>query len=85
MPKTKFCQSCMMPLNKDPKKGGTNKDGTYSDKYCSYCYAEGEFIGEIENAEEMREFVINKMKEMGYPKFIARLMTMGFNKLERWK
>ena len=24
----KFCQSCGMPMKKDPKNGGTNVDGT---------------------------------------------------------
>ncbi len=85
MSKTNFCQSCMMPLNKDPKKGGTNKDNSISDKYCSYCYSDGEFLQKNVSADEMREFVVNKMKEMGYPRFIGKFMTMGFNKLERWR
>ena len=39
-----MCQSCGMPLSKDPKNGGTNKDGSKSDKYCSYCYKDGKFM-----------------------------------------
>ena len=38
--KYKNCQSCAMPLNKDPKGsgGGKNINGEPSYKYCSYCY-----------------------------------------------
>ena len=39
----KFCQSCGMPMNKDPRNGGTNADGTNSAEYCSYCYVNGAF------------------------------------------
>ncbi|MDZ7839091.1 MAG: zinc ribbon domain-containing protein [Actinomycetota bacterium] len=34
----KFCQSCSMPMSKDPQKEGTEKDGLKSDKYHSYYY-----------------------------------------------
>jgi len=43
MKTNKFCQSCGMPMNSDPQKGGTEKDGTKNDKYCSYCYQNGKF------------------------------------------
>ena len=39
----KFCQSCGMPLSKDPNGGGTNADGTKNTSYCSYCYQNGSF------------------------------------------
>lgn len=39
----KNCQSCGMPINKDPEKGGTNADGSKSGMYCSYCYTNGVF------------------------------------------
>jgi Putative zinc ribbon domain len=32
-----------MPLKQDPKGGGTNANGSKSDRYCSYCYADGRF------------------------------------------
>ena len=44
--KINICQSCGMPLNKDPKKGGTNADNSISDKYCSFCYKDGKFLDE---------------------------------------
>lgn len=83
--KHKLCQSCMMPLDKDPKQGGTNADGSKSTTYCSYCYQNGKFTQPNITATEMREFVVNKMVEMKYPRFVAKFMTAGMNNLERWK
>jgi len=80
------CQSCGMPLKKDEKGGGTNKDGSKSHMYCSYCFEEGEFLSpEIDTAEKMQAFCKGKLKEMGYPGFIAGFFTKGIPKLERWK
>jgi len=39
----RFCQSCGMPMKKDPRGGGTDADGTRSPEYCSYCYQDGTF------------------------------------------
>lgn len=81
----KNCQSCGMPLKKDPKGSGTNSDGTKSTKYCSYCYAEGKFTQPNMTAIEMKDFVKGKLKEMGFPGFLAGLFTMNIPKLERWR
>jgi len=60
-----------MPLKKDEHGGGTNKDGSKSNTYCSRCYINGEFQNpEIDTAEKMQVFVKGKMKEMGFPGFI---------------
>jgi hypothetical protein len=80
----KYCQSCSMPLNKDPHGGGTNVDGTKSDKYCSLCYQNGKFTRDC-TVQEMQQFVKEKIKEMGIPGFLAGFMTKGIPKLERWK
>ena len=79
------CQSCGMPLKKDPKGGGTNKDGSISNKYCSHCYENGKFLQPDITAQQMQEFVKNKLKAMGFPGFLAGFFTKGIPKLERWK
>jgi len=85
MKKNKFCQSCGMPMNKDPEGGGLEKDGTRSNEYCSYCYADGQFVNDsIETAKEMQKFCIEKMNEQGTPKILAWLFTRNIPKLERW-
>lgn len=81
----KNCQSCAMPLKKDPKGGSTNADGSKNHMFCSYCYDKGAFLQPNISASEMQDFVKNKFKEMGFPGFLARFFTKGIPKLERWK
>jgi hypothetical protein len=81
----KFCQSCGMPMKKDPQLGGTNSDGSKSEKFCSYCYVEGQFMQPDMNAKEMQSFCIEKMKEQGIPRFVGWLFTRSIPRLERWK
>ena len=79
----KFCQSCGMPMKKDPKHGGTNADGTQNEMYCSYCYQDGTytFNGTV---DEMQKYCQEKMIEQGSPKWMAWLFTRGMNRLKRW-
>jgi hypothetical protein len=81
----KMCQSCMMPLSKDPQHGGTNKDGSKSLSYCSMCYDNGEFRQKDMTAGQMQAFVVGKLIEGGLPKFLAKFFTRGIPKLERWR
>jgi hypothetical protein len=84
--KYKNCQSCGMPLKKDELGGGTNSDGSKSNKFCSHCYQDGAFRNsEIDTAKKMQAFVKDKLKSMGFPGFIAGFFTMGITRLERWK
>jgi hypothetical protein len=79
-----MCQSCGMPMNKDPNGGGTNADGTKNRKFCSYCFQNGEFVGGETTVEEFQEFCRKKMIENGTPKIMAWLFTRGMKRLERW-
>ena len=81
----KYCQSCGMPMARDPAGGGTNADGSKTTEYCGYCYQNGAFTQPDITAAEMQRFCIGKMKEMGYPKPIAWLFTRGIPKLKRWQ
>ena len=83
--KFKRCQSCGMPFSKDPKEGGTNSDGTKNNIYCSYCFENGEFTQPDISLEEMENLVKENLQKMGIPGFIAKLLTRGTSKLERWK
>lgn len=38
-----FCQSCGMPMKKDPGNGGTNADGSRSPDSCSFYFGNGAF------------------------------------------
>lgn len=81
---SKFCQSCGMPLNKDPQNGGTDSDGIKSTEFCSLCYKDGNFIDDCKTAKEMQKFCIQKLNESGMPKLVAWLFTRGIPRLKRW-
>ncbi len=81
----KFCQSCGMPMKKDPEGGGTNADGGRNADYCSYCFQKGAFTSpEIKTAADMQRFCVGKLKGMGMPGFLAWLFTRSIPKLKRW-
>jgi hypothetical protein len=80
-----YCQSCGMPLSKDPKGGGTNADGSTSATYCSHCYAGGAFTLPDITLDQMKERARGKLVEMGFPGFLAGLFTRNIAKLERWR
>lgn len=62
-PCTTQCQSCGMPLDKDPQHGGTEKDGSKSKLYCSLCYKDGAFIGGNCTVAQMQDIVEEAMKK----------------------
>ena len=80
----RFCQSCGMPMEKDPARGGTNQDGTRNQKFCSLCYEKGAFKDSFTSADEMVSFVKGKLKEMGYGSLKRWFFTSHIPKLERW-
>lgn len=82
--KNPVCQSCGMPMKKDPEQGGTNADGSKNDQYCSYCYQKGEFTfnGSV---DEFQEFCRQQMMKKGFGKFSAWLFSRGMKRLGRWK
>ena len=81
----KMCQSCSMPLKRDPKGGGTEADGSPSSLYCSYCYQDGHFLQPDLDATQMQQFCIEQMRKNGMPKIFAWLFTRGIPKLSRWQ
>jgi len=80
----KLCQSCGMPLKRDPNGGGSNADGSINTEYCSHCYIDGAFAQPDISAEEMRQLCIDNITAGGVPKILARLLTRGIPRLKRW-
>ncbi len=86
MAKKQFCQSCGMPLDKDPKGGGTEADGSKNAKYCSYCYVDGKFTQpDVKTGKEMQQFCKKLMRQQGHSAVTAWLFTLSIPSLERWK
>ena len=83
----KICQSCGMPLDKDPNKGGTNIDKSKSEKYCGFCYRDGTFTDEgITLKEKIEKNVQMAVKKMGIPERNARQTAESIiPNLDRWK
>jgi len=82
----RFCQSCGMPLGPDTPLG-TEADGSPSADYCSYCYKDGKFAGEM-TMEEMIDFCAPMMVQAnsGMTEEQARAqMHQFFPMLKRWK
>ncbi|ACC98987.1 hypothetical protein Emin_1438 [Elusimicrobium minutum Pei191] len=84
MSENKFCQSCGMPMDKDPQGGGTNFDMTKNTEYCSYCYKGGNFtfIGDL---KEFQEICKQHMKDQGTPGILAWFLAKNIKRLKRWK
>ncbi len=82
-----LCQSCAMPLDKDPSGGGTNSDGSKNEKYCGLCYREGKFTDEgITMQEKIDKIVELAVTHIGLEEAQARQMAeMLIPSLERWK
>jgi hypothetical protein len=74
-----------MPMKKDPNSGDLNADRSKNEKYCSYCYQQGAFTQPDFTAVEMQAFCKEKLKEIGFPGFLAGLFTKGIPRLDRWK
>jgi len=49
-----FCQSCGMPMSQ-AEHLGTEADGSKNEKYCFYCYKDGEFTQPDATLEQMIE------------------------------
>ncbi|OFX55505.1 MAG: hypothetical protein A2046_09855 [Bacteroidetes bacterium GWA2_30_7] len=83
----KICQSCGMPLDKDPNKGGTNMDNSKSEKFCSFCFTKGKFHDEGINLHEKIEKNIKiAVEKLGISELKAREMAENIlPSLERWK
>jgi hypothetical protein len=83
---TLICQSCGMPLDKDPQKGGTNLDKSRSDKYCSFCFQDGKFVDDGITLEQKIAKNIKIAVNMGMSKEKAQQMAESIlPKLDRWK
>lgn len=86
----KFCQSCGMPLNADEKDmRGTEKDGSLSSEYCSYCYENGAFIEPDITYDEMLARGKQGISEGNSNPIMKSIMKWGYpfqlKKLDRWK
>ena len=79
-----FCQSCSMPLDK-PELFGTEKDGSKSKEYCTYCYQNGAFMNPNMTLDEMKTLVKSQMEKMKIDTSIINLAIGSLPSLKRWQ
>ena len=79
------CQSCGMPINRDPAGGGTNADGARTTEFCSFCFQNGRFTEPSISCDEMVAKVRAKMNEMKIPPFLGWFFARKIPKLKRWR
>ncbi|MEZ5910792.1 MAG: zinc ribbon domain-containing protein [Paracoccaceae bacterium] len=79
-----ICQSCGMPLSKDPNGGGSEADGSKSHRFCSLCYRNGAFVHPDFTVEQMQAYCVDQLRKQGMPRVMAWLFTRSLPRLERW-
>lgn len=57
-PRQLICQCCGMPLNEDSLIS-KEKDGSYNEDYCKWCYADGKFA--YESKESLLDYLVSHM------------------------
>jgi hypothetical protein len=84
MEDNKYCQSCSMPMDNTADRG-TEKDGTPSQEYCTYCYQNGAFINSDMTIDGMRSIVKTQMEQRNIPTDIIDTAVNLLPYLKRWK
>ena len=80
-----MCQSCAMPMETQAMMG-TEKDGSISKDYCTYCYQSGAFYKPNETMDEMIQTCVPHMVEAGFEAEKAEQMLREvLPQLKRWK
>ncbi len=74
----KNCESCMMPLSKDPMPSG-------SEKYCSYCFKDGKLVYEGNDLNEFKKVSYEEMRKSGMGALKAKFFTWLIGFAPRWK
>ncbi|MBQ7266555.1 MAG: helix-turn-helix domain-containing protein [Firmicutes bacterium] len=81
-PKKLICQCCGMLL--DDKSTSKEKDGTFNEKYCKWCYVDGKFV--YTSLEEISDFLSEHMSNDNFSVDQAKeYFKRTLKNLEMWK
>lgn len=78
-----FCQSCTLPID-NMEDRGTEKDGSKSGMYCTYCYQNGVFTDPDMTLDQMIEIAETEMKKQDLPESIIQQSMNMLPRLKRW-
>lgn len=82
-PRKLICQCCGMPLEDDAIIGH-NKDGTFNEEYCKWCYADGTYT--YSNMDELIDVCVKNMGGENFTEKQAReYMEKLLPTLDYWK
>ncbi len=81
-PRKLICQCCGMPL--EEPMFAREKDGTPNDRYCKWCYADGEYM--YSDLDELIEVCVRNMADDAHPADEVRAYLRDMlPKLDYWK
>ena len=81
-PRQLICQCCGMPL--DDSSISKEKDGSFQEEYCKWCYADGKFV--YTSLEELTNFLVGHMSNEAWPPEQARAyFEAQLPKLKHWQ
>lgn len=72
------CESCLMPLSKDP---GIRENS----RYCSYCFKNGELCYKGTDLKEFQSVAYQNMRKNGISYIPAKIYTWIIKFAPRWK
>lgn len=75
-----MCDSCAMPLSKDPK--GENRE---HQNFCSYCFTNGKLCYEGKDLKEFKKGMIEAITSRGESRFKAKLFAFMAGFAPRWQ
>ena len=83
----KQCQSCGMPLysEKDGDRRGTEYVGNKSEKWCSLCYQNGDFVIKDCTLNQMTDIVDKALMRTGSSSTMRWIAKKQLPRLERWR
>lgn len=76
--KSGYCESCLMPFNKDT---GKRED----ERYCSLCFKDGKFSYEGNDLKEFQKICHQSMLDNGIHPIKAWFFTKMIARAPRWK
>ena len=83
-PRQLICQCCGMPLNEDSLIS-REKDGSYNEDYCKWCYADGKFV--YQSKESLLDYLVSHMPNPDNQKDEDRRTQFDgyLSQLKHWK
>lgn len=81
-PRTLICQCCGMPL--DDTSISKEKDGTFNEEYCKWCYTDGQFT--YKSLDELIDFLSGHMANENFTaEQVRKYLSAQLPNLNFWK